>query len=49
MIRIAMLFGFVGSYPVNAWLLRRGIDERCSGPRPGSMHDESRHRRLRRA
>jgi len=27
MMQVAMLLGFLTSYPVNAWLLRRGIKE----------------------
>lgn len=28
LMQIAMFFGFVTSYPVNWWLLRRGVKER---------------------
>lgn len=27
MLQIAMLFGFLASYPVNWWLLRKGVKE----------------------
>ena len=33
MMLIAMLAGFLTSYPVNWWLLRAGINEKCDDPK----------------